>query len=450
MKIADKLSTLLFYLCIFVFIVALEFPHNPAGNWYQQFMPNLNGRTIVDITFTDSLTGYAVTSLPSLTDTAFILKTTNSGDNWVINHRDSAFVFRRIQFINQNTGFAGGTHFMKTTNAGNNWQLMSQSLFFDDMFVLNNDTAWFAKSENLTGGVFFTFNGGANWQNQINLGSQNPNHIYMYNARIGFICEDNVYLRKTTNGGASWSSPISGENGFTDMYFIDSLTGWKCSVFGMKKTTNGGLNWVTQILPSGGIIQTNGISSFSNISKDTIWANGGYVLFPNNQIRSILNRTTNGGDTWRFQIPDTSIKNIGYTFVNFVNKQNGWGTDYMPTRGEIHTTNGGDTVWYTGIIQINNSLPKEYELKQNYPNPFNPRTVIPFSLKRSAYVKLIAYDITGREIQKMVEGKYSAGEYEADFMGKFTASGVYFYRMEVTDDASKQLYTEVKKMILLK
>jgi hypothetical protein len=62
--------------------------------------------------------------------------------------------------------------------------------------------------------------------------------------------------------------------------------------------------------------------------------------------------------------------------------------------------------------------------------------VIPFSLKKNAYVRLTAYDVRGVEIQKLAEGKYSAGEYEVDFMGKFSSSGVYFYKIEVTPDNS--------------
>ena len=102
-----------------------------------------------------------------------------------------------------------------------------------------------------------------------------------------------------------------------------------------------------------------------------------------------------------------------------------------------------------GIQQISSQIPREFKLYQNYPNPFNPRTVIPFSLKKSAYVKLIAYDITGREIQKMVDGNYSAGEYEVDFIGKFSASGVYLYRMEA-EEPNGNKFVDSKKMILLK
>jgi hypothetical protein len=113
---------------------------------------------------------------------------------------------------------------------------------------------------------------------------------------------------------------------------------------------------------------------------------------------------------------------------------------------------GGDTVIYYGIKEKNSNIPKNFILKQNYPNPFNPRTVIPYSLKLAGYVRIIAYDILGREIQRLVDQKQSAGDYEVDFMGKFTATGVYFYRMTVDDPStsSGHVFVETKKMVMLK
>jgi hypothetical protein len=62
----------------------------PTGNWYQQFMPNIGNRQITDIFFIDSLTGWSVTNATNQNnDTAFVLKTTNSGDNWTIQYRKS-------------------------------------------------------------------------------------------------------------------------------------------------------------------------------------------------------------------------------------------------------------------------------------------------------------------------------------------------------------------------
>lgn len=311
------------------------------------------------------------------------------------------------------------------------------------MFVLNSDTIWLVDSDGLCGGVFRTTNGGGIWQ-QFSTGGSNPDRIYMFNARIGFVDAGNQ-LRMTTNGGVNWTL-ISGETGFNDMYFIDSLTGWKSPA--MKKTTNGGLNWVEQTLPQGGNLVPNG-NILSVLNKDTIWVSGGYKFFPGQGARGTLNYTSNGGSTWYFQLLDTSYQIPNILYVDFVNKKNGWA--YHVVQTGVHTTNGGDTTFYLPVAQISSEIPQHYKLYQNYPNPFNPKATIPFSLKQSAYVRLVAYEVTGKETQVMVNDYLKAGEYQVDFIGKFaTSSGVYFYRIEVTDDKSKQLYTETKKMILLK
>ena len=78
-KTLNRLTDILFYSVMFIFIVALAFPHNQVGNWYQQFMPNIGGRTISDVFFLDSLTGWAVTPYRFQNDTSYVLKTTNSG-----------------------------------------------------------------------------------------------------------------------------------------------------------------------------------------------------------------------------------------------------------------------------------------------------------------------------------------------------------------------------------
>jgi hypothetical protein len=48
-----------------ILLLGFAVPVNMVGNWYQQFMPNLHGAVVKDITFTDSLTGYAITGLDS-------------------------------------------------------------------------------------------------------------------------------------------------------------------------------------------------------------------------------------------------------------------------------------------------------------------------------------------------------------------------------------------------
>jgi hypothetical protein len=68
-------------------------------------------------------------------------------------------------------------------------------------------------------------------------------------------------------------------------------------------------------------------------------------------------------------------------------------------------------------------------LCSNFPNPFNPSTIIVFSLPRSEYVILKIYDITGREIETLVEGEVPPGEHRLQWSAEGLAGGVYFCRM---------------------
>jgi photosystem II stability/assembly factor-like uncharacterized protein len=450
-KLLEKLTTFLFYLSAFLFFIAFNFQDSRTSGWYQQFLPNLNGTSISDITFTDSLNGYAVTTVSG--GNSYILKTTNRGDNWIIKYtHNQGFV--KVKFINQSTGFTNAfTKLFKTTNSGENWSFIDlPSIFGDDMAVLNQDTIWLAMSESLTGGAFLSTNGGVSWQQKFSGGTENPNKIYMFNARIGFICNtsNGTSTRRTTNGGNTWTV-ITPNEWYLDIYFIDSLTGWRAFGNNMYKTTNGGVNWSVQYLPTGGNMNT-GVYKFSVINKDTIWATGGAIFYPSSQIRGLVYRTTNGGLNWKYQIPDTSIHIPIYYFVKFINKNTGWA--YGLNTG-IHTTIGGDTTFLSKVNQISSIIPNEYKLHQNYPNPFNPVTKINYELPKDGRVKLVIYDILGREIKSLVNNEFKqAGRYTVEFNGTQFASGIYFYRIQVEDQRSAVVdgksYTSVKKMALIK
>jgi len=102
----------------------------------------------------------------------------------------------------------------------------------------------------------------------------------------------------------------------------------------------------------------------------------------------------------------------------------------------------------------------DYILYQNYPNPFNPSTRIGYQLKERAYVKMMVYDIKGELISVLVNKEQNAGYYEVEFnVGnglpsvpniKGLASGIYLYRIEVIGEGNIPVYTEMKKMLMIK
>lgn len=97
-----------------------------------------------------------------------------------------------------------------------------------------------------------------------------------------------------------------------------------------------------------------------------------------------------------------------------------------------------------GITPIAGEIPRNYNLSQNYPNPFNPVTNIKLSVPEAGFVKLVVYDIMGREVKTLVSENLKPGVYLADWDASLAASGVYFYKL-MTDD-----YTETKRMVLIK
>ena len=84
-----------------------------------------------------------------------------------------------------------------------------------------------------------------------------------------------------------------------------------------------------------------------------------------------------------------------------------------------------------GKNKNNMFIPAVFNLSQNYPNPFNPKTKINYDIPKNSFVKLIVYDILGREVIRLVNNEYKQpGRYTVDFNGTNFASGVYFYRIE--------------------
>lgn len=98
----------------------------------------------------------------------------------------------------------------------------------------------------------------------------------------------------------------------------------------------------------------------------------------------------------------------------------------------------------TAIVTTNNQLPDSFILSQNYPNPFNPNTKISFSIPKASFVRLTVYDISGKEVEVLVNENLKAGSFEADFNASGLTSGVYFCRIQAGE------FTDVKKMILVK
>lgn len=76
------------------------------------------------------------------------------------------------------------------------------------------------------------------------------------------------------------------------------------------------------------------------------------------------------------------------------------------------------------------TIPAGFSLEQNYPNPFNPETTIRYSVEGPEWVELRVFDILGREVSTLVNGRKETGSYEAIWDASGFPSGVYLYRLQ--------------------
>ncbi len=447
-KIFSRILDVLILLVFILFFASAGFQDKSTSGWYQQWFPNLNGSTIKDITFLDSLTGFAVTTSNSLLQ-EYILRTTNGGDNWSINYTfntpSSNRYFFRVIKVDSNTVYAfSWTEMFKTTNRGNNWALITYDLPCGDFAVLNKDTILGVSSGGFGGGVWRTTNGGLSWQNiWSNGGSGNPDKIYMYDRNMGFSCAISSisFLRKTTNGGFNWSD-INITDDFLDMKFVDTLTGWK-GTNSIKKTTDGGITWFQQASPN---VLSFIVRSISIINKDSVWLGGDAYKIIGNTFYGALCKTTNGGTNWDYQIPNMAIDSGRYLNVNFIDTKYGWA--YINETGfndGVHTKVGGNDTTISGVNNNSTIELFNYQLFQNYPNPFNPTTTISYILNKSGNISIKVFDISGKEIEELVNKRQQAGSYKTTFNGSKHSSGIYFYSLIIDGkviDTKKMMYVK--------
>jgi hypothetical protein len=95
------------------------------------------------------------------------------------------------------------------------------------------------------------------------------------------------------------------------------------------------------------------------------------------------------------------------------------------------------------------TVPGLTTLYDSYPNPFNPLTHIRFELARPCRARLEVYDLTGRIVRTLLDGRLAAGPHDRlwdgrDDMARAVPAGVYFYRLQAGT------FSMAKKTLLLK
>ncbi|HEY5535828.1 MAG TPA: YCF48-related protein [Ignavibacteria bacterium] len=415
--------------------------------------------TLVCITFITTISGYS---------------------QWTVYQTNTTMQLNKIQFVNENTGFAAGggpfsdsAVFYKTINAGLNWNKFkifdSVAYPLDEvygLFFLNANTG-FVSGRYLY--IYKTTNGGANWK-----GYEPPyysltqiyNALYFIDENTGYAAGRYGYFCKTTNGGLNWILTADLPSNLFGVYFTSLNTGYVCAQDGaVYKTTNGGYNFVQTYI---------GPYSFGSIRF--ISENIGFVAGSDAWYYSGIYRTTNSGSNWvnilecNYELYDVFFidANTGFssgyqTFLKTTNSGQNWLTYSAPFQGlsmyffnssngyvsggggKIHkTTTGG--VW---INQISSEIPESFEINKCYPNPFNSELKVELAVNKILYKNpetyLEIFDTKGTVIFKKQLQINSPGFYEVKLDFGNLSSGIYFIRAR-----NDNLFTQIIKVIFIK
>ena len=235
--------------------------------------------------------------------------------------------------------------------------------------------------------------------------------------------------------------PDNNVTGITDSLIISNMTGIVNSIEGFVCVEHGyvGDLIVSLIAPNGtskNLVNRNG-GSYDNILS---FFSDAFSVTPTNSmppwalVKSIDAmgnfNSTNINGTWVIKCVDAAGNDAGVL--------KGWG---LRINNTVVVGNSNPAV----------SLPQKFLLSQNYPNPFNPVTGFNYEIPIDANVKIVLYDMLGRNIKTLVNDFKRAGSYSFELDASALSSGTYFYKIEVSQSGSSTVtFTDVKKMVLIK
>jgi photosystem II stability/assembly factor-like uncharacterized protein len=448
-----------------------------------------------DIIYSDSMTGFAVSSLNQA-----IIKTTNGGVSWFLT-AGTTVNYSWASKLSASGGIGNnlcrhpydrntiycmwGSVVYVSRNKGETWSQISSTILGSaahSFYVSPIDTnIWMCAIQSSPCKVIRTTNYGSTWSTILSMNFSNygmPLEMDQNNPSVYYFAPDGGGFYKSSDNGASFTE-ISGNYPFRSpcdivvmydssnvLFVADGVTG--SGLGEIFKSNNGGVNWAR--------VQTNSSSSEIPMLCNSVFDKS--TMYATNWPSGSIYKSTDYGDNW---------------FILRTNSASGWAADicredptYILTgsyggstflsldsgstfttiaisggagAGEMAIERGYVLDMRTGGLEKLNAnyniitsvqeniiteVPKKFNLYQNYPNPFNPSTTIKFDLPVSGFVKLKIYDMLGREVTTLANEYRNAGTYEINYNASFLTSGVYFYKLEYNGKS------EVRKLTLVK
>ncbi len=225
-----------------------------SGNNWVSLKSGTTNR-LYDIAFTNPTTGFVVG------DVGTVLKTTDSGATWIQALKGSLPGINSLFFIDSNIGYIVGDQgvIVKTINGGKNWTLQTSnttinllSVYFTDSnngWAVGYTIPWdYVTTLKIKRVIVHTINGGATWVANEFFPSASEGFVSVWftNKKIGFITKDS-YLLKTIDEGVNWSVKLQSDSWFTSVCFTDFQNGIASDSKGnIFRTNNEGETWVKE------------------------------------------------------------------------------------------------------------------------------------------------------------------------------------------------------------
>lgn len=377
------------------------------------------------------------------------------GDGGIVNvdYRDTSIVYAELPFFT----------FVKSTDGGNTFNYALDGIPQSHPFMVSDRTSFITpvvmdpnNPNTLVAGTFqlyMTNDGATNWfAVTLDLTGDGPGAYGNYITAITIAKGNSNVIYAGCSNGKVWVTQDASA-GINSVWkeVDDSLPSAWCTRLttepdnpGIVYATFSGYLSNTKIFKS-----TNYGQSWTNVSGNlpNIPVNC-LIINPNNSVNLYAGTdlgifsTTDGGINW---VQD--VNGMGDVSVADMNYRSSDNTIFAAThgRGMFSASLSGAT----SVSVADNQIPNSFELSQNYPNPFNPSTTIRYALPEGRNVKIIVYDINGKEITTLINDYQNAGIHNIVWNGKNNSgqqvvSGIYFYNMQAGN------FSQTKKMILLK
>jgi hypothetical protein len=282
------------------------------------------------------------------------------------------------------------------------------------MFVIKGDS------------LFKSTNRGSSWFYMRTFSSASFVKFNPYNPAVIYVSTPGG-LMLTTNGGSNFTNVLA--QTLKNISSVDSVTIFGYTNNTVFKSTNIGINW-------------------GSLYSGTSWSVNCLEIDPSNN--SVLYAGCNNG-LWR---STNSGLNFSKYFNLFPTSANVLNVLKDPSSGDTVyavTSKGIFRVWgmLVDVQNISVNIPDKLEITNVYPNPFNSAAKIKFDIplnvkSQTSKVRLIIYNINGREIQTLLNEQLNPGTYEITFEAGNLPSGIYFYKLMSGE------YTDTKRIVLIR